>query len=857
MSDPLSTSHLDLPFLAPAQAQKHVTHNEALKRLDTVVQLAVLGATLATPPTAPEEGDRYIVGSAATGAWAGKDGQIAAFLDGAWDFATPKPGWIAFDLAAEAILVRQDDGWHGIGGFLGAVDRFGVNATPDDTNRLAVRSNAVLFSGIEAADGGTGDLRFTVNKETDADTASLLFQSGWSGRAEIGLAGDTDFVFKVSGGGSAWTEAIRIDKDTGHPTILYDNAGSGLVAGNVQDAIDEIAAGGGGVVSSVFGRAGAVVAATSDYDASQVDNDSSVSGATVKDALDGLAGAISGKQASDSDLTAVAGLSTTGLIARTGSGTAATRTIAAPAAGIAVSNGDGVAGNPTLALANDLAAYEGLAATGLVARTGDGSASARTLTAPAAGIAVSNGDGVAGNPTLALANDLSALEGLSSTGIAKRTGTDTWAVGAGVADLAASTANRLFGTDGAGASGLVTLPAAGLALAAGALALANDLAALEGLSSTGLARRTASDTWDQVGYPTATTDNTLPRFDGTVGNVQTSGIAVSDANALAGVAGLNGGQLAGFRNLLINPYGRINQRGAASNADDTYGHDRWNVLTQTGTIAVSTVSDAENGTPKMWRLTQSQASAQRMGYSQIIEAANCKHLRGKSVTLSGRVKFSLNAALRYAILEWTGTEDAVTSDVVNDWTNGVYTAGNFFLGSNLTVSAVGSITPSSATLTELTTLTAMLGSSFNNLIVLIWTEGTAAQNATLDGALQLEVTDATFPAATPREHRSFQIELALCQWYYRVFGGVAGFPYVMGYDATGGHGWVSSFLFPTMRAAPTGTKNGTWAVDNCGQPSVSATAKDGMSLLIVASAAGVFAANPNSADDTISLDAEL
>lgn len=42
-------------------------------------------------------------------------------------------------------------------------------------------------------------------------------------------------------------------------------------------------------VLSVFGRTGAVVAAASDYDASQVDNDSSVAGATVKDALDTLA----------------------------------------------------------------------------------------------------------------------------------------------------------------------------------------------------------------------------------------------------------------------------------------------------------------------------------------------------------------------------------------------------------------------------------------------------------------------------------------------------------------------------------------------------------------------------------------
>ena len=238
------------------------------------------------------------------------------------------------------------------------------------------------------------------------------------------------------------------------------------------------------------------------------------------------------------------------------------------------------------------------------------------------------------------------------------------------------------------------------------------------------------------------------------------------ANGVAGdvvLTSMNGGPLGGFRNLLINPMGRINQRALASNADDTYGHDRWNVLTQTGAVAVSTLSDVENGLPSMMRMTQSQASAQRMGPSQIIEALNCKHLRGKPVTLSGRVRCSAAATLRYAILEWTGTADSVTSDVVNDWTSSTYTAGNFFLGSNLTVAAVGSLALSANTLTDLTALTGTLGSSMNNLLMFLWTEGTVAQNVTLDYALQLEQGT----QATPREVRSYVIEEHLCQRYFQ------------------------------------------------------------------------------------------
>ena len=250
-----------------------------------------------------------------------------------------------------------------------------------------------------------------------------------------------------------------------------------------------------------------------------------------------------------------------------------------------------------------------------------------------------------------------------------------------------------------------------------------------------------------------------------------------------------------FKNLLINPYGAINQRAPATNADDTYGHDRWYALTQSNPIAVSTVTDAEDGTPYMMRLTQSNASAQRMGYAQIIESANCKHLRGQATTMSGRVRLSTSANLRYAILEWTGTADTVTSDVVNDWTSSTYTAGNFFAGSNLTVTSVGSIALTANTLTDLTALTATLGSSFNNVIIFFWTEGTAAQNVTLDAAIQFEAGS----IANPRSMRSIADETALCLRYC----------FVTGNEYAGFGSWASTtaalmqvFFQTKMRDAP-------------------------------------------------------
>lgn len=209
-----ATTHLTLPYIAAAQAQKHVTHNEALRALDAVVQLAVLNQDQTSPPVSPAEGDRHIIAAGASGDWAGRDGQIGAYQDGAWAYYTAQEGWLAWDESTLGLFVFSGGVWAvasiADASNLGALA--GVNTTADTTNRLAVKSDAVLLSHDDVTPG-SGNCQVVVNKSAAANTASFLFQDGYSGRAEIGLTGDDSFHFKVSADGVSFVDAITIASD--------------------------------------------------------------------------------------------------------------------------------------------------------------------------------------------------------------------------------------------------------------------------------------------------------------------------------------------------------------------------------------------------------------------------------------------------------------------------------------------------------------------------------------------------------------------------------------------------------------------------------------------------------------------
>lgn len=209
------TTTLNLPYILPSQAQKHVTHNEALRMLDALVQIRLAGHGHNTPPEAPADGARYGVGTTPVGVFSGHAGKVAAFQDGAWVFFAPAAGWVAWDATAGKLIVFNGAAW------IPAFDPqgmplLGVNTAADTINRLAVAAAATLFTHA-----GAGH-QVKVNKATAGDTASLLFQSGWSGRAEMGLAGNDDFSVKVSPDGAAWRSALCIDRTNGRIGVGVD-----------------------------------------------------------------------------------------------------------------------------------------------------------------------------------------------------------------------------------------------------------------------------------------------------------------------------------------------------------------------------------------------------------------------------------------------------------------------------------------------------------------------------------------------------------------------------------------------------------------------------------------------------------
>ncbi len=214
---PDTTTHLGLPYLMAAQAQKHVTHNEALRLLDGVVQLSVLDRERSAPPASPADGDRHLVASGATGLWAGWDLNIAFRVDGAWIRLVPRTGWLVWVAAESLFLVWTGSAWEVVTDALGIIVRGAsvdlARSTSGGTTGVAVAEE--LVAGLSGA--------FVDSTVVIPDRAIVL---GVSTRTVTAITGASSYDCGIAGeaakfGGSLGVAAGSTNRGVIGPQAFY------------------------------------------------------------------------------------------------------------------------------------------------------------------------------------------------------------------------------------------------------------------------------------------------------------------------------------------------------------------------------------------------------------------------------------------------------------------------------------------------------------------------------------------------------------------------------------------------------------------------------------------------------------
>jgi hypothetical protein len=230
------STNLELPYIMAAQAQKHITHNEALRGLDALVQIGVLDKNLTAPPGSPADGDRYIPATGATGEWSGKDGQIAAWQDNAWMFYTPRAGWLAYITGEDLFFVHDGADWSAFpANDLGGTSTL-VNETPHGAKtRFELAEEELTLSGAFVESTVQIPDRAIVFAVTTRTTETVTGASSY----DCGIAGETSKY----GGSRNIADGSNNSGVTG-PTAFYADTpvritanGSDFTGGKIRLAI--------------------------------------------------------------------------------------------------------------------------------------------------------------------------------------------------------------------------------------------------------------------------------------------------------------------------------------------------------------------------------------------------------------------------------------------------------------------------------------------------------------------------------------------------------------------------------------------------------------------------------------------
>lgn len=220
-----NTSQLELPLLQPSQAQKHVTVNEALARIDGLTQLVLASASTTTPPVSTEDGTAYFVPAAAVNEWNGQAGQIAIRSNGGWVFVTPKLGWRGYILDEGAVVIFDGTGW--VRGALGVSPSGAASAFQ------VVEFDHVLASGatsITVEEIPQYAMVFAVTGRVKTAVTGSLSDF------EVGVAGATNRY----GGGIGLAQGTWFVGITGQPVTYYADTAIELNANGGTFAAGEV-----------------------------------------------------------------------------------------------------------------------------------------------------------------------------------------------------------------------------------------------------------------------------------------------------------------------------------------------------------------------------------------------------------------------------------------------------------------------------------------------------------------------------------------------------------------------------------------------------------------------------------------
>ncbi len=199
-----ATPSLTLPFLQAGQALKNITHNDALNRLDAGLYLSCSDMGADSLPADPASGSAVIISDTAVPDLSDRVGQIAVFQAGNWVWFNPQSGWMIWDSAGDRLRVFNGVEWVSASPNFTpeTLPHLGLNALANPAQRLSVASETSLFNH-----DGEGH-RLTLNRATEADTASLIFQTNFAGEAELGLTGAAGFSLKTSSDGIAFSDRL-------------------------------------------------------------------------------------------------------------------------------------------------------------------------------------------------------------------------------------------------------------------------------------------------------------------------------------------------------------------------------------------------------------------------------------------------------------------------------------------------------------------------------------------------------------------------------------------------------------------------------------------------------------------------